>query len=299
MRRRPRRRSWLAPAAALLASAAVWAAAGCGDDDDDDNGGGASSDQTVVYAVGDAAGGEPRAQALADFIKGRPVDRFFYLGDVYETGTATEFTENYEPLFGSLAGQTDPVAGNHEYANRYEGYYPYWETKRGWSTDQALHRSYVDGPSGWQVLAYSSEADAGEEAQWLAGELAKHEGTCRIAFAHRGRYVVVDEEHSDNPDQQPVWDQLAGNVAINLVGHNHIYGRLAPLEGVHVIVSGAGGHVIRSLGPQRHVVRAAEAGTPTVTELTLRRGAADLRQLDAAGKIYDDTTIRCREGDSP
>ena len=41
---------------------------------------------------------------------------------------------------------------------------------------------------------------------------------------------------------------LVGTTAINLVGHNHIYGRLEPIRGVHVIVSGAGGHDLRDLG---------------------------------------------------
>jgi hypothetical protein len=296
--RRVRRRFRLAPAAAFLASAAVSVAAGCSLGGGDDNSG-ASSQRTVVYAVGDAAGGDPDSRKLAEFIKGRPVDRFFYLGDVYETGTARAFRDHYEPVFGALADRTDPVIGNHEYDAREEGYYPYWEEKRGWTPDQALHRSYVDRASGWQVLAYSSESDARDEAQWIAGEMAKHEGTCRIAFAHRGRYVVADDAHSDNVDQQPVWAQLAGNVAINLVAHNHIYGRLGPRKGVHVVVSGAGGNELRGLGAQHHAVRAAESGMPMVTELTLRRGAADIRQLDVAGKVHDEKTIPCREGSSP
>jgi hypothetical protein len=232
-------------------------------------------------------------------MKGRSVDRFFYLGDVYENGTAREFRDYYEPVFGALADRTDPVIGNHEYAARREGYYPYWRKKRGWTPEHSLHRSYVDRASGWQVLAYSSESDAHDEARWLASELTKHEGTCRIAFAHRGRYVVADDAHADNVDQQPVWAQLAGNVAINLVAHDHVYGRLAPRNGVHVIVSGAGGNELRGLGAQRHAVRAAESGIPMVTELTLRRGAAELRQLAATGKVYDQETIPCRDGDSP
>ncbi len=283
----------------LLASAAVVVGAGCGGGDADREASSSSSDRTVIYAVGDAAGPGRPSRRLARFIRSQPVDRFFYLGDVYESGTPREFQENYEPLYGSLASRTDPVAGNHEYALRHEGYYPYWEEKRGWSTDEAIHRSYVDRASGWQILAYNSEGDARDEARWLAGEMAQHEGTCRIAFAHRGRYAVADDSHTDNPDQQPIWAQLARNVAINLVGHNHVYGRLAPRQGVHVIVSGLGGHDIGTLGTQRHTLRAAESGTPMVAELTLRPGAADVRALDRNGKVYDQASIGCREGGSP
>ncbi len=72
---------------------------------------------TIVYAVGDAADGGGDATALASYIEKQDLDRFFYLGDVYETGTAEEFERNYDPLYGDLADRTDPVIGNHEYPN--------------------------------------------------------------------------------------------------------------------------------------------------------------------------------------
>lgn len=62
-----------------------------------------------------------------------------------------------------------------------------------------------------------------------------------------------------------------------------------------MIVSGAGGNELRGLGEQHGAVRAAEAGMRMVTELTRRRGAADIRQLDVTGKMYDRKTIACRE----
>lgn len=247
---------------------------------------------TVVYALGDGADGSTASRDLAGYVKAQNPDRFFYLGDVYETGTATEFTNNYEPLYGSMAAKTDPVIGNHEYGNRATGYYPYWQNKRGWTQEQAKHRSYVDA-SGWQVIAYSSETDMVAEGSWVAGEVAKHAGTCRIVMAHKGRHVVTDTAHDDNTGQESVWSQIIGKTAINLVGHNHIYGRLAPVSGVHVLVSGAGGHGLRTLGTQHHTVSASKTGLPTATRLVLRPGAADFQQVDKNGAVYDSGTIAC------
>ena len=247
---------------------------------------------TVVYALGDGADGSTVSGALADYVKAQNPDRFFYLGDVYETGTAAELTSNYEPLYGSIAAKTDPVIGNHEYGNRATGYYPYWQNKRGWTQEQAKHRSYVDG-SGWQVIAYSSETEMVAEGSWVAGEVAKHGGTCRIVMAHRGRHVVTDTAHDDNPDQESVWSQIVDKTAINLVGHNHIYGRLAPISGVNVFVSGAGGHGLRTLGTQHHTVAASQTTVPTATRLVLRPGAADYQQVDQNGAVYDSGTIAC------
>jgi Calcineurin-like phosphoesterase len=249
--------------------------------------------RTVVFAVGDGADGSATSAALANYIKAQKPDRFFYLGDVYESGTATEFANNYEPLYGSMAGVTDPVIGNHEDGNRSTGYYPYWRSKRGWTAEQAKHRSYVDAASGWQVIAYSSEENMAAEGAWVGGEVAKHPGTCRIVMAHKGRHIVVDSAHGDNPGQETVWSAIRNKTAINLVAHNHVYGRLEPIDGVTVIVSGAGGQGLRSLGSQHHAVAASKTGVATATRLVLRRGAADFTQVDSNGTIYDSGTITC------
>lgn len=249
-------------------------------------------DETVIYAVGDGADGSATSARLAGYVRGQDPDRFLYLGDVYETGTASEFAENYDPLYGSLSAITDPVIGNHEYGNRDTGYYAYWTRKRQWTREQAKHRSYMDA-SGWQVIAYSSETDPASEARWLAEQIGRRDGNCRIAIAHRGRHVVADGEHGDNPDQGPLWDELKGRTAINLVAHNHLYGRLAPIAGVHVLVSGSGGHGLRQLGAQHHPVAAATTGVVTATRLVLRSGSADITQVDSRGRTLDSHHVTC------
>jgi hypothetical protein len=184
------------------------------------------------------------------------------------------------------------VLGNHELKRRARGYYPYWKRRRGFSRERARHRAYVD-ESGWQIVAYSSESSVPVEAAWLRERVARHPGSCRIAAGHRGRYVVADELHGDRPDQQPLWDALAGRTALNLVGNNDLYGRLAPIDGVHVIVSGAGGHGLRQPVGQPHAIAAVQAGVPTATRLELRRGSLEFSQVDATGRVYDSGTIGC------
>jgi hypothetical protein len=252
---------------------------------------------TVVYAIGDGADGSSASRELADYVISQDPDRFFYLGDVYETGTPAEFRENYHDLYGPLVMRTDPVIGNHEYRLRFVGYDSYWRRERGWTRNVARRRAYVDEPSGWQVIAYSSEDNPAREAAWVRRQVRRHGGTCRIVIAHKGRHTVADAVHGDNTDQDLAWRHIAGKTAINLIGHNHIYGRLEPIDGVTVIVSGAGGHGLRELGRQHHPVAASETGIPTATRLLLRRGAADLRQVTATGDVVDSTTIRCTPAD--
>ena len=252
----------------------------------------AAAARTVVWALGDGADGSAAGRRLARYVRSRRPDRFIYLGDVYERGTAADFRRNYAPLYGRLARRTDAVLGNHEFAQRGRGYFPYWRRARGWGRERARHRAYVDD-SGWQVVVYSSQSDPRREAAWVRRQVARHSGTCRIAVAHRGRFVVADTLHGDNRDQRPVWSALAHRTAVNLVGHNHLYGRLAPIDGVRVLVSGAGGHELRAPGRQSHEVAAIETGVPTATRLALRPGALDFRQVDARGRVHDSGTIRC------
>jgi hypothetical protein len=88
--------------------------------------------------------------------------------------------------------------------------------------------------------------------------------------------VVADAMHDDNPDQRPIWSALAGRTAVNLVAHNHLYGRLAPIDGVRVLVSGAGGHELRELGEQRHAVASAETKRADRDTAGAARGRARL-----------------------
>ena len=247
--------------------------------------------ETVVYALGNGADGGTAALELANYVKSQNPDRFFYLGDVYPAGSAVDFATNYDPLYGSIASITDPVIGNHDYPNRTTGYYAYWMAKRGWTKDQAKHRSYVDR-SGWQVIAYSSENVSTDEA-WVGNQLAKHTGTCRIVMGHKGRHIVVGTVIGDTVSQEPVWARILGNTAINLVAHSHLYGRLEPIDGVNVLVSGAGGHELHGIAAQHHAVADYQTGVPTVTRLVLRPGAADFQQVDKDGTVYDSGTIAC------
>jgi len=49
----------------------------------------------ILAATGDGASGEPNADAVVDLIAGWDPNMFFYLGDVYDDGTATEFHNWY------------------------------------------------------------------------------------------------------------------------------------------------------------------------------------------------------------
>ena len=83
---------------------------------------------------------------MAGLIRAGHPDLFLYLGDVYENGTADEFSRNYAPLYGSLARRTRPTPGNHDWPLARSGYFPYWRRALGhW-----LPRYYSFRAGGWR-----------------------------------------------------------------------------------------------------------------------------------------------------
>ena len=131
----------------------------------------AQNERAVVWAAGDAATPGKRADNVAALVRrGRP-DRFLYLGDVYETGTAKEFRQWYHPRFGRLAHITAPTIGNHEWDNRFEGYYPYWYRRKG----ERLPPWFKTEIAGWEILSLNSQAPHGTgspQVRWLESAVA-------------------------------------------------------------------------------------------------------------------------------
>src|SRR5688572_15843773 len=93
------------------------------------------ADRALLWGVGDGADGGAAARAVVERMKRKRFDRFLYLGDVYGAGllslvtgdgTAADYRDRYDPLYGAFAGRTAPTPGNHEWRQRGEGYEPYW-----------------------------------------------------------------------------------------------------------------------------------------------------------------------------
>ena len=199
---------------------------------------GADAPRAVVWAVGDAATSGPHPDRIAGLVKRARPDLFLYLGDVYESGTRSEFRHFYHPRFGRLAGITMPTPGNHEWGNRYTGYYPYWRRQKGHRQPPWSKRTIA----GWQILDLNSQAPHGDdspEVRWLEGALAGAQGDCRIAFWHRPRYS--EGAYGGAPDLNPMWNRLAGHASIVLSGHDHNLQRHRPQKGLAQYVVGAGG----------------------------------------------------------
>jgi 3',5'-cyclic AMP phosphodiesterase CpdA len=278
------------PARAAVACACVVAmlAAGCGGEERSAPPRPAGA---VVWAVGDGANGSATSRALAERIAADEVDRFLYLGDVYEDGTAREFDENYDTVYGELARRTAPTPGNHDWPNRDKGYDRYWERVRG----EQMPSYYSFRLGGWQVLSVNSEQPHGPRSRqyrWLRAAM-RGGGTCRLAFSHRPRFSA-GTVHGDQEDMSPVWDLLRGRATIMLSGHEHNMQRLRPIGGLTQLISGAGGDGRYPVEEGDRRLAFANDSDYGALRLELRPGRARFSFIDDDGRTLDSGRVFCR-----
>ena len=249
---------------------------------------------TVLWALGDGADGSRAAARVAEMVVRRNPDRFLYLGDVYETGSAAEYESNYAPAYGPLERRTAPTVGNHEFAERSEGYIPYWTDVHGSAPPYYSFRA-----SGWQLLGLNSELehdDGSAQRAWLGRMLAARPrfGDCRLAFWHRPRYSAGYQP--DAPDIAPLWRPLRGRARIVLTGHDHNMQRFEPRAGIHQFISGAGGHEAHEVDEEDPRLAFANDSRRGALRIRLGHEEARWRFVSVRGRVLDSGRLSCRRG---
>jgi Calcineurin-like phosphoesterase len=247
--------------------------------------------KALVWAVGDGPDGRAAAKAVAARIARSKVALLLYLGDVYENGTAGEFTHRYAPLYGRFARVTAPTPGNHDWPQHTHGYDRYWRKAVG----KTVPSYYSFRIAGWDILSLNSEVDHGTDSdqyRWLQRQLGGRT-TCRLAFWHRPRFSAA-RVHGDAPDMDPLWSALAKHAALVVNGHEHDMQRLHPRDGLVEVVSGAGGHRLYSADRAYRGLAFADDTHYGALRIRLKRGEARLAFVAADGSILDSSTVRCR-----
>jgi hypothetical protein len=243
----------------------------------------------VVWAVGDGADGSARAKRLARRIARDGPDRFLYLGDVYETGSAAEFERNFDGVYGELATVTEPTPGNHDWGRRREGYFPYWASVKG-DRQRPWYRFSIGG---WEIFGLNSEAAHGpgsRQVRWLREQLDDAAGDCRIAFWHRPRLSAG--VYGDDPSYEPFWRALAGRARLVLSGHDHNMQRLRARKRIVQLVAGSGGRELYPLNEDARL-RFGRDDRVGALRLELVRGSVSVEFRGLGGRTFDSAEFGC------
>ena len=260
------------------------------------------STTAVLIAAGDiascASDGDEAAADLLDSIDGT----IAVLGDnVYDSGTADQFAECYEPSWGRHKSRTKPAAGNHDYLTPgAAAYYSYFGAAAG---DPAKgYYSYDVGP--WHIIVLNSQCKevvgcgpGTPQEQWLRADLAAHPRTCTLAYWHHPRFSsgLNGNEIYVDAFWQALYEYRADIV---LGGHDHDYERFAPQDpsgaadarrGIRQFVVGTGGasHIAFVSPVANSEVRDDE--TYGVLKLTLHPASYEWQFIPVAGGTFTDS----------
>jgi Calcineurin-like phosphoesterase len=244
----------------------------------------------VLLAVGDTASCDnENDSAVAALAATLPGD-IALVGDLaYPDGSAANFADCFDPVWGPLRSRLRPAPGNHEYVT--SGASAYFAdlgslagvAGQGWY-------AYDIGP--WRVLSLNSNCgsvgcDAGSaQVAWLRAQLASAPG-CTLAYWHHPRYS--SGMHGDNAFVDTLWSTAVdGGVDLVLGGHDHDYERLTA-NGVREFVVGTGGRSLYTFpgGPSSHT-EARTDSTYGLLKLTLGDGTYSWQFLPAGGGTYTD-----------
>jgi 3',5'-cyclic AMP phosphodiesterase CpdA len=208
-----------------------------------------------IVAAGDIADcgkDEPAASMAARTAQLiRPTDAaVLTVGDnTYPVGAPNEFTNCFDPTWGTFKERIYPAPGNHDYQTPdAAGYFDYFGSRagpgrRGW---------YSVDIAGWHVVSLNSNVDAragSAQLAWLVADLAASAALCTMAVWHHP--VYTSGPHGNDPRMRDALAALyAAGAEIVLVGHDHVYERMVPhdadgapdpLRGIRSFTVGTGG----------------------------------------------------------
>jgi len=258
--------------------------------------------QAILWAVGDAATCRSKNDdAVAAFLAQQP-GTIALLGDVvYERGTAAEFADCFDPLYGRSKERLRPTVGNHEYGSRNaRPYFDYFGASAG-LPGQGWY-SYDLGA--WHIVVLNSNCkpvggcdETSPQYQWLRADLAAHPTRCTLAYWHHPRWS--SGEHGSFESMQPIWELLSRMGAdVVLSGHDHDYERFQPLDangrpdpehGMVQFVVGTGGRSLRPLGDRLPTSAVATDATYGVLRLELSSDRYSWQFISIAGTPYEDS----------
>jgi acid phosphatase type 7 len=205
---------------------------------------------TVLLAAGDVGvcGSRPAVETgvMLDTLEGTIIA----IGDLaYRRGTAEEYANCYDPVWGRHKARTRPTPGNHEYETPgAQPYFDYFGTQAGPPGD-----GYYSFRSGdWFVLSLNSNLPIGgatTQGQWIRNELTAHPSKCSLAYFHHPLYS--SGPNGDNARLAGLWQLLYEHgVDIIVSAHEHLYERYAPMSpdgqrndarGIRQFIVGTGG----------------------------------------------------------
>lgn len=244
-------------------------------------------------AFGDAGTGDRAqralARAMADHHQRRPFDTALMLGDnIYPDGDLADVEAKFERPYAELLrrGVTfQAVLGNHDVIKGREAqlHYPYF------NMDGRAYYSFTRGGGLVEFFALDSNDFDLWQRRWLERALAASRARWKIAFFHHPIYSS-GLTHGSNLWLRAALEPMLirHGVAAAFSGHDHIYERSRPQQGVQYFVSGTGGKLRRGdLNRNTAFFNYGNDEVSSFISVTITPERFSFVTIDAKGRVID------------
>ena len=208
------------------------------------------------FGTGDDSEAGIAAQILRDH-KASPLDLVIAVGDnIYPDGGGRHFVKKFERPYSGLIREgvkVHAVLGNHDVKDgrRDQCHYPHF------NMNGQCYYTVKQGDGLAEIFMVDSTDYDMTQAGWLEGALRESTAKWKIAVFHHPIYSSGQTHGSDLGLRRSI-EPLLVRYGVNVVlsGHDHIYERVKPQQGVQYFVTGAGGQVRHNDANMRSPFRA-------------------------------------------
>ncbi len=281
---------WLVLLGALLLPALLWAQSAQPPV--------ASTEAFRFLAFGDAGTGDREQYALAQRMARahdeQPFDTVLLLGDnIYPDGHPKHLAAKFEQPYAELLRRGvrfHAVFGNHDVRKGRAAQLAYPPFNMEWQA----YRSFVKGAGLIEFFALDTTAFDEAQQRWLEESLAASRAVWKIAFFHHAIYSSGRTHGSDlalRARLEPLF--VRHRVAVVLSGHDHIYERTQPQQGVQYFVAGAASGKLRrgNLNRKSPFLAVGDDQRCSFLAFTATREQLSFAALDVAGNQFDSGAI--------
>ncbi len=192
------------------------------------------------FAVfGDSGSGTEDQHRVARQIAANSPELILHTGDlIYSDGADEDYPEKFYKPYRDLIDHIPffPSLGNHDC--RTANGKPWLENFHLPGNERYYSFDYGDA----HFVALDSVKITDEQTRWLEEDLAKTKKLWKFVYFHHPPFTVVEKRvGTENPNHP--WVKLFEQYQVDIVfcGHDHLYARFKPIDGVVYIVEGVGG----------------------------------------------------------
>lgn len=196
--------------------------------------------QPFRFAVfGDSGSGLPRQYQVAQQVSLWQAELILHTGDlIYPRGEDKNYPAQFYQPYRNLLRRVFfmPSPGNHDYGTDDCG--PW---RKNFSLPgKELYYSFDFANA--HFIALDSNRITDEQTSWLEKDLASSKSEWKFVYFHHPAFSVK-KNRVDNEKIKASWQPLFEKYGVNIVfaGHDHLYARFRPINGVLYIVEGVGG----------------------------------------------------------